>query len=138
MTEPKIVAFMCWCSSSGADQAGVEKVSYPAGVLPVRIPCSGLLGAEFIVKAFERGADGVIVSACKPSDMRRVAPSRITEARLEILRGLLRAVGIEGERLQIAWISSQEGSKFADEVSRAVDRIAKLGPMKLREATEVV
>jgi len=116
----------------------VEGVSYPAGVLPVRIPCSGLLGPEFIIKAFEKGADGVIVTACKPSDMRRVAPSRITETRLEILRGLLEAAGVRGKRLQIAWISSQEGTKFSDEMSRAVDEIAALGPMKFGEATATV
>lgn len=138
MTEPRILAFMCWCSSSGADQAGVEGASYPAGVLPVRIPCSGLLGPEFIIKAFEKGADGVIVTACKPSDMRRVAPSRITETRLRILRGLLETVGVKGQRLQIAWISSQEGTKFADEMSRAVGEIAALGPMKFGEATASV
>jgi len=138
MREPKIVAFMCWCSSSGADQAGVEKINYPAGVTPVRIPCSALLGPELVIKAFEDGADGVIVSACKPSDMRRVAPSRLTEARLEILRSLLGEVGIEGERLQMAWISSQEGAKFAEQVSKAAESIAALGPSKLREATRTV
>jgi F420-non-reducing hydrogenase iron-sulfur subunit len=138
MSEPKIVAFMCWCSGSGADQAGVEKISYPTGIMPVRIPCSALLGPELVIKAFERGADGVIVSACKPSDMRRVAPSRLTEARLEILRSLLKEVGIEGERLQMAWISSQEGAKFAEEVSNAAERIAALGPLEFREAMRSV
>jgi len=138
MSEPKIVAFMCWCSGSGADQAGVEKISYPAGVMPMRIPCSALLGPELVIKAFERGADGVIVSACKPSDMRRVAPSRLTEARLEILRSLLKEVGIEGERLQMAWISSQEGVKFAEEVTKAAERIAALGPLGFREAMKSV
>ncbi|HYA22422.1 MAG TPA: hydrogenase iron-sulfur subunit [Thermoproteota archaeon] len=138
MSDPKIVAFMCWCSGSGADQAGVEKISYPAGVTPVRIPCSALLGPELVLKAFEKGADGVIVSACKPSDMRRVAPSRLTAARLEILRSLLREVGIEGERLQMAWISSQEGAKFAEQVSEAARTIAALGPSKLKEMMKPV
>jgi len=138
MTAPNIVTFLCWCSDSGADQAGVEGIEYPAGITPMRIPCSALLGTELIVKAFERGADGVIVSACKPSELRREAPSRVTEMRIEILRRLLEEVGIEPDRLQIAWISSQEGKKFADEVSEIARKIESLGPLRAKGVAQPV
>jgi len=138
MRNPKIVTYLCWCSDSGADQAGVEGIKYPAGIMPVKIPCSALLSPEVIIKAFEKGADGVIVSACKPSEMRKVAPSRMTEVHLAILRELLEEVGIEGDRLRLVWISSQEGMKFADQMKAAADRIAALGPLRNKEAERIV
>jgi len=62
-SEPKIVAFLCnWCSYGAADLAGVSRMSYPAGMRVVRIPCTGRMSPKFILKAFSNGADGVWVS----------------------------------------------------------------------------
>ena len=58
---PKIVAFCCnWCSYAGADLAGNNRLEYPANVKIIRIPCSCRLNPMFILRAFQRGADGVI------------------------------------------------------------------------------
>ena len=39
--KPKIIAFCCnWCSYSGADLAGTNRLSYPAEVKIIRVPCS--------------------------------------------------------------------------------------------------
>ena len=61
--KPKIVAFCCnWCSYAGADLAGSGRLSYPAEVKIIRVPCSCRVNPLFILKAFERGADGVIIA----------------------------------------------------------------------------
>ena len=58
---PKIVAFCCnWCSYAGADLAGSSRLTYPADVKIIRVPCSCRVNPMFILRAFERGADGVI------------------------------------------------------------------------------
>jgi len=125
-----IIAFLCWCSYSGADEAGVQKVEYSPDVRVIRIPCSALLNPSIVLKAFEKGADGVIISACKPSEFRYIAPSRQTELRVKILRSLLKTVGISEERIKLVWISAPEGEKFAEEVDKAVSQIEALGPLK--------
>ena len=62
--EPKIVAFCCnWCSYAGADLAGNNRLEYHANVKIIRIPCSCRLNPLFILRAFQRGADGVICAA---------------------------------------------------------------------------
>ena len=67
--EPLIVAFCCnWCSYAGADLAGVSRLNYPASVKIVKVPCSCRVNPTFILRAFQRGADGVIIAGCHPGD----------------------------------------------------------------------
>ena len=57
--KPKIVAFCCnWCSYAGADLAGTNRLNYPADVKIIRVPCSCRVNPMFILRAFQRGADG--------------------------------------------------------------------------------
>ncbi len=61
--EPKIIGFCCnWCSYAGADLAGVNRFNYPANIRVLRVPCSGRVNPQFILRAFQRGADAVLVS----------------------------------------------------------------------------
>jgi F420-non-reducing hydrogenase iron-sulfur subunit len=61
--EPVILAFACnWCSYSAADLAGVSRFQYPPNMRIIRVMCSGGVNPNHILKAFERGADGVLVS----------------------------------------------------------------------------
>jgi coenzyme F420-reducing hydrogenase delta subunit len=127
----EVIAFLCWCSYSGADRAGVERAEYSPHVLPIRVPCTALVDPALVVKCFERGASGVIISACKPSDLRHASPSKITEERVRVIRALLESVGVEGERLRLIWISAPEGLKFAEEVNRCAEELAGMGPPRL-------
>jgi len=57
--EPKIVGFLCnWCSYAGADKAGAAQIPYPANFKPVRVMCSGRVDPQFVLQAYEKGADG--------------------------------------------------------------------------------
>lgn len=61
--EPRILAFCCnWCSYAGADLAGLNRLEYPASVRILRVPCSGRINPQFVLRAFQRGVDGVLVS----------------------------------------------------------------------------
>ena len=61
--EPKIIGYLCnWCSYAGADLAGVSRFQYPPSIRLIRLMCSGMLVPSYILKAFEKGADGVLVT----------------------------------------------------------------------------
>ena len=61
--EPKIMAFCCnWCSYPAADGAGANRFQYPPNIRIVRVMCGGRVKPSFILKAFEMGADGVMVA----------------------------------------------------------------------------
>ena len=60
--QPLIVAFCCnWCSYAGADLSGTNRLNYPTNVKIIRVPCSCRVNPMFILRAFQRGADGVIL-----------------------------------------------------------------------------
>jgi hypothetical protein len=61
--EPNIIAFAChYCAFAAADLAGVMRLSYPPNVKVIRLPCTGKLDHMHLLRAFERGVDGVFVA----------------------------------------------------------------------------
>jgi F420-non-reducing hydrogenase iron-sulfur subunit len=60
---PRIITFACnWCAYSAADLAGVSRLQYPPNMRIIRVLCSGGVSPNFILKALQMGADGVLVA----------------------------------------------------------------------------
>ena len=60
--QPKIVGFLCnWCSYAGADLAGTSRIKYSPSMRIIRVMCSGRVDPTFVLEAFNKGADGVLV-----------------------------------------------------------------------------
>ncbi|TCO70018.1 coenzyme F420-reducing hydrogenase delta subunit [Marinisporobacter balticus] len=134
--EPLIVAFCCnWCSYAGADLAGTSRLSYPANVKIIRVPCSCRVNANFVLRAFQRGADGVVIAGCHPGDCHYSTGNYYTRRRFSLLTNFLEYVGIEQERFKVDWISAAEGNKFATVMNDVLEKVHRLGPnRKLRDA----
>ncbi len=127
--EPKIVAFLCtWCSYAGADLAGVSRIQYPPNIRIIRVPCSGRINPVFLLRAFQNGADGVLVSGCHPGDCHYMSGNLIARRRFALTRELLQFVGMEPERVQFTWVSASEGGRFAAIVEKVVEQVRALGP----------
>ncbi len=127
--EPKIVAFLCnWCSYAGADLAGTSRIQYPANIRIIRVPCSGRINPQFIIKALQAGADGVLVSGCHPGDCHYISGNLHARRKFALLKRLLDYAGIEEQRVQFTWVSASEGQRFADVVKRIVENIKEIGP----------
>lgn len=127
--EPKIVAFLCnWCAYAGADMAGTSRLKYPANVVPIRVMCSGRVDPEFVLDAFEKGADGVFIGGCHPGDCHYVSGNYRTRKRVAMMKQLLSEMGINPARLRLEWVSATEGKKFATVIEEFVEEIKKLGP----------
>ena len=125
---PNIVAFCCnWCSYAGADLAGSSRLSYPANVKIVRVPCSCRVNPMFILKAFQRGADGVILCGCHPGDCHYVTGNYYTRRRMSLLFGFLDYLGIERERTRVEWVSAADGARFSEVMNDFVQKVAQLG-----------
>jgi hypothetical protein len=61
--KPNIIAFAChYCAFAAADLAGVMRLSYPTNVKVIRLPCTGKLDHIYVLRAFEKGLDGVFVA----------------------------------------------------------------------------
>ena len=123
--EPKIVAFFCnWCTYLAADLAGTSRLKYAPNVRAVRVMCSGRVDAQFVLEAFAKGADGVLIGGCHPGDC------HYQEGNYKALRRyeLLRLMGIEDERFRLEWISAAEGERVKTVVNDMVEKLRALGP----------
>lgn len=129
--KPLIVAFCCnWCSYAGADLAGTSRLNYPANVKIIRVPCSCRVNTNFIIRAFQKGADGVVIAGCHPGDCHYSTGNYYTRRRFSIFINLLEYLGIEKERFKIDWISVAEANKFATVMNEVLENVYKLGPNK--------
>lgn len=132
--EPRIVGFLCnWCSYAGADMAGTSRMSYPPNIRIIRVPCSGRIDPLFVVKAFQMGADGVLIAGCHPGDCHYAEGNYHLRRRFALLRPFLDYLGIEKERFRLEWVSASEAKRFTQVVSSFTDEVRKLGPRKGRE-----
>lgn len=127
--EPQIVGFLCrWCSYPGADLAGTSRITYPPSLRVIRVPCSGRVDPLFVLKAFQDGADGVMVLGCHPGDCHYMEGNYYTRRRYALMHRLLEYVGLEQERLFVEWISAAEGRRFAETVTAFTAQVRELGP----------
>ena len=128
---PKIVAFVCnWCTYAGADLAGTSRLKYDANIRLLRVPCTGRIDTLFIVKAFEQGADCVLVSGCHPGDCHYDAGNYHARRRWIIFRELMSFMGIDDRRLQFSSVSAAEGVKWAKLINGLVDEVRGIDPFK--------
>ncbi len=135
--KPLVVAFCCnWCSYAGADLAGTSRIQYPPNVRIIRVMCSGRVDPQFILRAFEKGADGVLVAGCHPGDCHYLKGNLYARRRVILLKRLLETIGIEPERLRLEWISASEGGKLAEVIHSFVKELEKLGPNPLKEVVK--
>ena len=129
--KPKIVAYVCnWCTYLGADLAGTNRLEYPATVRIVRLPCTGRIDFNLIVKALEMGADAVVVSGCHPGDCHYTAGNYHARRRWVLFRELLDTMGIDLDRIHFAWISAAEGKKFQQVITDITEKTRAMGPYR--------
>ena len=126
--EPKIIAFLCtWCSYTGADSAGIARIKSPANIRAIRVPCSGRVSPELVLRAFDQGADGVLVLGCHIGECHYETGNHRAAKRLPVLHSLLTFAGLEPQRLRLDWVSASEGERFARIATEFSDSIRELG-----------
>ncbi len=130
--QPRIVAFFCnWCTYTAADLAGVSRLKHAPNVRIIRVMCSGRIDPQFILDAFAKGADGVLVGGCHPGDCHYIEGNYKELRRVELLKRLLSDMGIEPERFRLEWISASEGEKVKTVINDMVARVRELGRLGL-------
>jgi F420-non-reducing hydrogenase iron-sulfur subunit len=131
--KPNIIVFCCnWCSYAGADLAGVSRFQIDPNFRVIRTMCSGRIEPEFILSAFENGADGVMITGCHPGDCHYINGNYKTMRRFYFMKVLLREFGVETNRMKLSFISAGEGIEFQRLVNDFIKEIKKLGSAQYR------
>ena len=136
--EPKILGFLCnWCSYAGADLAGVSRVQYPPNIRVIRVMCSGRVDPMFIFKAFQVGADGVIVMGCHPGDCHYLEGNYEAEKKYNMTEKFLKLIGFDN-RVRLEWVSASEGTRYGAVVTEFTQQIKDAGPSPAKDNEELL
>jgi F420-non-reducing hydrogenase iron-sulfur subunit len=134
--EPLIVAFCChYCAYTAADMAGSMRLCYPANVKIIRVPCTGKVDLIHLMRALQKGADGVYVAGCLEGDCHFKNGNGKAAQRVASVKRLLAEIGVEPERVEMFTMSAGMGGRFSQIASEFTDRIRKLGPNPVHRHT---
>ena len=127
--DPKIVAFCCDQSGYPAvDMAGTLELKLPRNIEIVRVPCSGRIETIYLLKALEKGADGVLIFACHEENCQFLQGDIRIRGRLSYAQRMLEKIGLEKERIEICHLATNSGVKLAETLHRKSEQLRKLGP----------
>lgn len=129
--DPQIIAFCCSnCAPSVAEFSG------SVGLKVVEMPCTGRIDNLFLMKAFEDGADGVIVAGCEEDKCFYSTGSLNVEKRVRRMRKWLDDVGLDADRVRMAHLPDEGAALFREAAHELANGIRTLGPNPLRPPTE--
>ena len=112
------------------------RLKYPSSIKIIRVPCTGKVDLIHILRAFEKGADGVYVVGCEEGSCQYTAGNFRARKRVEQAQTILETIGIGGQRAQMYNLSSGEGTRFAQFAIEMEQRIQKLGPNPIKLAAK--
>ncbi len=126
-SEPNIIAFCChYCAFTAADLAGTMRQQYPPNIRIVRLPCTGKVDVNMLLKAFVTGADGVMVAGCEIGSCHFIHGNVRAVKRVAHAKKLLAETGINPERLEMFLIAASQGPLFAQTSREYTEKIKKL------------
>ncbi|MGM0649066.1 MAG: hydrogenase iron-sulfur subunit [Bacteroidota bacterium] len=125
--EPVIIAFCChYCAFTAADLAGTMRQQYPPNLRIVRLPCSGKVHINMLLKAFVEEADGVMVAGCEIGSCHFLEGNIRATKRMDMAKTKLKEAGINPERLDMFYIPASEGPLFAKTAREFTNKIKKI------------
>lgn len=125
--EPKIIAFCChYCAFTAADLAGTMRQQYPPNVKIERIPCTGKVDNNLLLRAFVDGADGVMVAGCEVGSCHFIQGNIRAVKRVKYAKQLLGETGVNPDRLEMYHIAASQGPLFAETSRNFTEKIKNL------------
>ncbi len=122
----KIVVFCCENSAYiAADRAGRLRLRYPDNVRVIRVPCIGRVDLIHILRAFENGAAGVLVMGCPEGACQHLTGNTRAKERVKYAQGLLKEIGIDGERVKLANLCPDMAQNFVHEVREMEEKVKR-------------
>jgi len=141
-SDPKILAILCRnCGYKAADTAGKlalesPELKYSPNVLPIKVECGGNIDTQYILYAFKKGFDGVLISICRDGFCHHIFGNTDMERRIGLYREVLHSRNIDDHRLRIIKAHPHEGDLFSKEVNHFHDDLKKMSFTKIGEENE--
>jgi len=113
-------------------------MQYPTNVRIIRTMCSGRVAPKFIEHAFARGAAAVLVSGCHLGDCHYINANYQTQKRVEKLWKKMERLGLDKDRLQLAWFTAAEGEKFASKIKEMQETVNRVTRDEIKRSKAMV
>lgn len=128
---PEVLIFACnWDGWSCIDAASNLGLRYPASVKLVRVNCLSRIHAGLILKAFDFGAEGVMLLGCAPGMCHFGADSEYIINECEKVQRILEMLGVWRDRLVLVRLPAYDGHRFVGEVNKLMEEINRIPPSK--------
>ncbi len=99
--------------------------------------CSGRVDLEFVLRAFSNGMDGVFIGGCRLNECNYITHGNYHALNMVLLcKRIMEHVGLNPERLRIAFMSSAEGIIFAEVMSEFGKKVSQMGPLGKAEGID--
>ena len=108
------------------------RLSYPDTIRILRLPCTGRVDVIHMLRAFQKGADGVYVAGCLEGECHFLTGNLRARRRVEYAKKILDEIGIGGERLEMYNIAASDGPRFAAVAKEMHEKIMALGPNPIK------
>jgi len=108
------------------------RLSYPAAIKVLQVPCTGRVDIIHLLNAIEDGADGVYVAGCLEGECHYKTGNLRTRKKVEYVKKVLEEIDIEPGRVEMYNLSSAQGNRFAEIANEMVERIKGLGPSPVK------
>jgi len=96
----------------------------------IRVMCSGRVDLTFVLRAFSKGIDGVFIGACHLNECNYITHGNYHALNMVLLcRKIMEHIGLNPERLRIAFMSGAEASLFVESVNNFVKKVKEIGPL---------
>jgi heterodisulfide reductase subunit A len=98
--------------------------------------CSGRVDPKFVEYAFAKGIAAVLVSGCHIGDCHYINANHQTEKRVQRLWRRMARLGLNKDRLRLAWISAAEGVRFSKEIHALKEIVEQVTPEEIEKGIE--
>jgi coenzyme F420-reducing hydrogenase delta subunit len=110
------------------------RLQYPTNIRIIRTPCTGKLEVEYFMRAFENGADGILVAGCEEGSCHFIEGNLTAKRRVNYTRGILTEAGFEKERLRMVNIGAADARRFVEIIKDMIETVRNLGPSPVKPA----
>ena len=129
MVRANLLGICCnWSPFACFNAAGMAQMKMPANSGLIRVMCIGRINQALILRAFEYGADGVILLECKDEDCRYGPGPEVGHDNVQRVRKLLHLLGIGQTRLVERSFAAHEKSELVKALWDFSEQIQAMGP----------
>jgi F420-non-reducing hydrogenase iron-sulfur subunit len=115
--------------------AGTIRAQYPPSIRAIRVICTARVSTDLIMRAFGKGADGVLIVGCHINECDFANGNLYARSLVTYLQDVMESFGLEKDRLRMDFASAAEGERFRQIAITMDQTIRKLGPSPIKSLT---